>query len=114
MRDHRRLKVFDLAHSLAISVYSATKHFPDEERYGLTSQIRRSAVSVPSNIVEGCARGDGDYARFLKIAYASCRELEYQLELATALGFLDKESDVQARAGDLSRALKALVQSQQA
>jgi len=110
MRDHRRLKVFDMAHRLVLHVYTATEKFPSKEQFGLTSQIRRSAVSVPSNVVEGCARGQGDYKRFLSIAYGSSAELEYQLELSKDLGYLDQpELHEEARA--LSCALKALVQS---
>ncbi len=78
---------------LTLDVYKLTASFPHEERYGLTSQIRRSAVSVPSNIAEGCGRGsDADFARFLQIAMGSASELEYQVLLAHDLRFL-KESD---------------------
>jgi four helix bundle protein len=93
MRDHRQLRAFQLADELVIAVYQATRSFPSEELYGLRSQIRRSAVSVPSNIVEGCSRlSNADYVRFLEIAFGSLRELSYQLDLSRRLGFINEES----------------------
>src|SRR6266571_4642155 len=90
MRDHTKLKAFELADEVALLVYRITAGFPKEELYGLTSQMRRAAVSVPSNIVEGCARdSQADYQRFLTIAFGSLRELRYQLSLSVRLGFLD-------------------------
>ena len=89
MRDHTKLRAFELADELAVLVYRVTVGFPREELYGLTSQKRRAAVSVPSNIVEGCARdSQADYLRFLNIAFGSLRELHYQLSLSNHLGFL--------------------------
>ena len=89
MRDHTKLRAFELADDLAISVYRVTAAFPREELFGLTSQMRRAAISVPSNIVEGCARhSEADYLRFLNIAFGSLRELHYQLNLSRRLGFL--------------------------
>ncbi|MFQ5652611.1 MAG: four helix bundle protein [bacterium] len=91
MRDHTKLRAFELADELALNIYEATKGFPKEETYGLTSQMRRAAVSVPSNIVEGCAReSQGEYVHFLKIAFASLRELLYQINLAKWLGYLEE------------------------
>jgi four helix bundle protein len=81
-----------LADEVAILVYRVTAGFPKEELFGLTSQLRRAAVSVPSNIVEGCARdSEADYLRSLNIAFGSLRELHYQLNLSKRLGFLPNE-----------------------
>ena len=95
MRDHRNLRAFQLADELALIVYSETKSFPKEELFGLTSQMRRSAVSVPSNIAEGCGRNsDADFLRFLDIASGSLRELQYQMSLASRLGYLPTDSSL--------------------
>jgi four helix bundle protein len=89
MKDFRELKVWHKAHSLALAVYRGTKNFPQDERFGLTAQMRRAAVSIPSNIAEGCGRAtDRDLARFCTIAAGSATELKYQLLLAKDLGFL--------------------------
>ena len=91
MRDHKKLRAFQLADDLAVAIYEVTASFPGSEKFGLTSQLRRAAVSVPSNIVEGCARSTlSDYLRFLGIAYGSACELQYQLSLAHRLGFADE------------------------
>lgn len=93
MRDYHKLRAFELADQLALEIYKCTKSFPKEEIFGLTSQIRRAAVSVPSNIVEGCAKSSqAHYSRFLEIAYGSVCEVEYQLSLADRLGYLDSQS----------------------
>ncbi|HZW18069.1 MAG TPA: four helix bundle protein [Luteimonas sp.] len=82
----RELDVWQLAMTLARQVYAITAGFPREERYGLSSQLQRSAVSIPSNIAEGNARGSTrDYARFVSIAQGSCAELQTQLLLASDL-----------------------------
>ena len=92
MRDHTKLRAFELADEVALLIYQVTAGFPKEERYGLVAQMRRAAVSVPSNIVEGCARdSQADYLRFLYIAFGSLRELHYQLNLSQRLGFIDSQ-----------------------
>ena len=88
MRDFRSLKVWQKAHELTLRVYTATRIFPKDELYGLTSQVRRSAASITTNVAEGCGRsGEAELARFLNIAMGSASELEYQLLLARILSF---------------------------
>ena len=114
MRDYRKLRAFHLADEIALTVYEATKKFPKEEMYGLTSQIRRAAVSVSSNIVEGCSRdGEADYLRFLHIAFGSLRELHYQLNLSMRLGFLsdDKSSLLFQKLIEAEKVLNGLIRS---
>ena len=114
MRDHTRLRAFDLADALAIGLYRATSGFPREEQFGLTSQMRRCAVSVASNIVEGCARHtQSDYLRFLDISYDSVRELEYQISLATRLGFMPQSfsDEVAGQAAETAKVINGLIRS---
>ena len=92
MKDFRQLQVWAKSHQLALAIYKITKEFPKEELYGLTSQIRRSSTSIPTNIAEGCGKyTDADFARFLQIAMGSASETEYQLLLSHDLGFLNTE-----------------------
>lgn len=89
MRDYKKLRAFELADNLVLAVYQVTHKFPREEQFGLVSQLRRAAVSVATNIVEGSARNsEADFLRFLDIAYGSVREVEYQLRLSVRLGFV--------------------------
>jgi four helix bundle protein len=90
MQDFRNLKVWEKAHALTIEVYRATRNFPSDERFGLTSQLRRSCSSVPANLAEGCARaGDTEFARFVNIALGSASETDYHLLLSRDLEYLD-------------------------
>lgn len=94
------------------AVYTQTKSFPKEELYGLTSQLRRCAVSVPSNIAEGYGRGSRqDYIRFLQIARGSLYEVQTQLVIAAELGFLTEEENqfLEADAHELERMLNRLI-----
>jgi four helix bundle protein len=92
MRDFHGLIVWQKAHALTIEIYRITKRFPDDERFGLTSQIRRSAASIGANLAEGCGRGgENEFARFVQIALGSASEVEYHLLLAKDLGYLANE-----------------------
>lgn len=91
MAQFKKLEVWQKAHLLALAVYRATTSFPREEQCGLTAQLRRAAGSVPANIAEGCGRrGDGEFARFLRIAVGSVTELEYHCLLVKDLGLLER------------------------
>jgi four helix bundle protein len=114
MRDHTKLRAFELADDIARRIYLVTRGFPKEEIYGLTSQMRRAAVSVPSNIVEGCAReSQVEYLRFLEIAFGSLRELHYQFGLARRLGYTDKSdvSECDSKMVETEKVLGALIRS---
>ena len=92
MRDYTKIEAWRLADDLTVMIYERTKEFPREELYGLTSQIRRAASSVPANIVEGSAREtQRDYLRFLHIARGSLAEAQYFVHLAKRLNFLNEE-----------------------
>lgn len=93
MRNFKELEIWQQSHQLVIKIYKATIGFPEEEKYGLISQMRRSASSIPMNIAEGCGRGsDKELRRFCEIAMGSASELEYQLILSEELSYISKES----------------------
>jgi len=114
MRDHTKLRAFELADEVAVLTYQVTAGFPKSELYGLTSQMRRAAVSIPSNIVEGCARdSQADYLRFLYIAFGSLRELHYQQSLSRRLGFLHNEDSslLETKIVETEKVLNGLIRS---
>ena len=109
MHNFKNLKVWQRAMSLCKMVYQATRSFPQEERFGLTSQIKRAVVSVPSNIAEGASRtSNKDFTRFLTMAPGSLYELETQLILAKELGFLGQEPFVEIT-GEVNQIQKMLI-----
>jgi four helix bundle protein len=112
MQDFRNLKVWQKGHSLVLALYEATRSFPKEELFGLTSQIRRAGASIPANIAEGCGRmGNRELSRFLLIAMGSASELEYHLLLASDLKLLRQTqySTLNKDAIELKRMLAALI-----
>src|SRR5580698_7970790 len=108
MRNYKDLRVWDEAHRLTLSVYRVTQAFPKEERFGLTSQIRRASASIPANLAEGCGRrSDGEMGRFVQIAMGSGAELSYHLLLARDLGFVMNEQYIELSA-DLEEVMRML------
>ena len=107
-----KLEVFNKAHELTIQVYQATKSFPREEIYSLTSQLRRAAMSIPSNIAEGRARGSkADYRRFLIIARGSLEETRYQLLLSKDLQYItiNQYQELENKVEEISKMLNSLI-----
>ena len=93
MRDFRKLKIWQASHHLTLDLYSLTKSFPTDERYGLISQIRRASASIPANIAEGCGTSsEAAFTRYLQIAISSASELQYHLILAHDLEYLDRQT----------------------
>ncbi len=112
MRDYKNIRAYQLADELVMSIYRATKTFPKEEMYGLTSQLRRAAVSVPANIVEGASRKNkGEYIQFLYIARGSLAETEYLLSLANGLEYLSKNlfDEIDNARKDVAKTLYGLI-----
>lgn len=109
---HKDFDVWKLSMEVVINVYEITKPFPDEEKFGLVSQMRRCAVSIPSNIAEGAARGSTkEFLRFLQIARGSLAELETQMELALRLGFTRNNEKINADLIVMSKMLYKLTES---
>ncbi len=101
MQDFRKLEAWQKSHSIALRTYAQTANFPKAELFGLTSQMRRAAVSIPANIAEGCYRGQRSLAQSLRIALGSVGELEYYVILAGDLKLLS-ESDRKLLAAEVS------------
>ena len=111
MRNFRDLRVWDEAHRLILSVYTVTQVFPKEERFGLTSQLRRASASIAANLAEGCGRrSEGEMARFIQIAMGSGSELSYHLLLAKDLTYLpeDRFSELNSHVERVMKMLSAL------
>jgi four helix bundle protein len=111
MRNYRDLLVWQKAHKLTLGIYKETQGFPKEERFGLTSQLRRAAASIPANLAEGCGRrSDGEMARFVQIAMGSGAELSYHLLLCRDLGLLqaDEFNGLASATDEVMRMLSAL------
>ena len=114
MREHAKLRAFELADEIAMDIYRETRRFPKEEVYGLSSQMRRAAVSIPSSIVEGCAReSQVEHVRFLEIAFGSLRELNYPCSLARRLDYFEGEMSTAlfSKIAETEKVLGALLRS---
>jgi len=115
MRNYEDLQVWPKAHNLTLAVYRNTQCFPNEERFGLTSQIRRSCSSIGANIAEGCGRrSDPEMARVAQIGMGSGAELSYHLRLARDLGFLSAESfdSLRSNLSEVMRMLYSLAEAE--
>jgi four helix bundle protein len=110
VRDFRNLIAWQKSHAATLRVYEVTSGFPPEERFGLASQLRRCAASIPSNIAEGAGRiAVKEYRHFLSIAAGSASELQYQLELARDLGYIADEAPAMIEAShEIKRLIWAL------
>ena len=112
VESHKDLDVWKRSMDLVTEVYRLTQKWPVEEKYGLTSQLRRAAVSIPSNIAEGSARGStADFSRFLNIAQGSLAEVETQLEIACRVDLIDRSSLFTNEIISLRRMLSGLKKS---
>ncbi len=110
MKDYRKLIVWERSHKLVLSIYSATRTFPKDELFGLTSQMRRAAASIPANIAEGCGRDtDPELKRFVDISHGSASELAYFVFLAHEPGYIDSPvfTQLEDETGQVKRMLGA-------
>ena len=113
MKDYRKLVVWERAHKLVLFVYKVTQAFPKEEQYGLVSQIRRAAMSTPTNIAEGCGTfTQPDFARYLQNAFGSMQEVQYLSFLSFELRYLDQKAYLvlEKEIGEVKAMLSRLIQ----
>ena len=114
MQDFRNLEVWQKAHEFALAVYQITRGFPEDERFGLTSQLRRSVASIGANLAEGCGRGtDAEFARYVQIAMGSASEVEYHLLPAKDLTYMHAAQypDLQEEITRVKRMLASLLKT---
>ncbi|PVH25621.1 four helix bundle protein [Sphingobacterium corticibacter] len=112
MGSHKDLKVWQESMNLVVEIYAKLNDFPKEELFGLTSQVKRAVVSIPSNIAEGAGRqSNAEYVRFLYIALGSASELETQIEIARRLGFITESATFEARVRQIKSMLSSLIKS---
>jgi four helix bundle protein len=112
MKSHNDLKVYQVSMDLVVEVYKLTADFPDSEKFGLTSQIRRCSVSIPSNIAEGAAReSKKEFKRFLFISLGSATELETQIEISYRLAYIGEYEDLKHKIFHIKRMLIKLIQT---
>lgn len=112
MKSHKDLTVYKSSIDLVVSVYNLTKNFPIEEKFGLTSQLRRASVSIPSNIAEGAARSSKkEFIKYLYISLGSLAEVETQLEIAGRLRFISENRELEEQSIYIRRMLLKLIQS---
>ena len=112
IQDFTDLNVWQKSHRLVLKIYETTKTFPSEEKFGLVSQMRRAAVSVPANIAEGFKkRGKRDKANFYNIAQGSSEEVRYYLILAKDLGYIETNDELRSNIAEINRMLHGLIES---
>jgi len=108
MKDFKRLNVFQKIRQFNFTIYSETKNFPESERFGITSQIRRASIFIATNLAEGCGRNSNkDFARFLEIAYASANEVECLIILSSDLKMISEQKSIEL-SGSLEEIKKML------
>ncbi len=112
MQDFKKLKIWEKSHQLTLAIYEATRKFPQDELYGLTSQIRRSCASIPANIAEACGRGGRtEFSRFLQVSMGSASELKFHLLLAHDLPFIEdaEYKKLESLAVEMKRKLSSFI-----